>query len=115
MTPVKQQGTSSRRGKTRIAVTKSAIVTSLDGARQFACTISDFSKDGARVAVTKAAHGLEECYLINMAERTAHKSAVKWRSNREIGLSYLRTISLADIEDPALGFLLSAWMKHATR
>ena len=116
MPQVKHQG-ASRRKRERIVVPKAAIVTSLDGSKQFACTMNDFSKDGARVALPNAAQGFvfEECYLINVAERAAHKSRVIWRSNREVGLSYLDSTPLADIRSPALGFLLSAWMKHATR
>ena len=94
-----------RRPKPRRRVLLSGRVSLSEGVHHFDCTIRDLTDAGARITVAKSQLIPSSVFLINMRDRTVHESKVVWNNGREVGLSFSRSFSLAEIPDPKLLYL----------
>ena len=91
------------------------LVTYFDGAQCFGCTIRDLSETGARITLPQRRIIPANVYLINFRAGVAYEATVAWRAERDGGLSFLRTISLAELSDSKLGYLKKLWSSRAIR
>jgi hypothetical protein len=91
------------------------IVAFADGSRSFDCTFRDLSETGALIAMGKNAQFPPEFYLINIRDRCAYEAKVARNNGAEVGVTFQKTLPLADLSDPKLTFLKRLWMAKATR
>jgi hypothetical protein len=91
------------------------IVTFLEGAVHFDCTIRDLTEAGARITVPRNQPMPSHIHLINMRDRIAYESHVAWNTGREAGLTFRKTIPLETLNDPELAFLKTLWHDRSVR
>jgi hypothetical protein len=84
------------------------------GKHSFNCTIRDITDTGARVVV-RGQQFPGNFYLINIRDRVVYDAKIIWNSGSEVGVSFKNTIRLAEIVDPALGYLSDLWYTQAPR
>jgi hypothetical protein len=85
------------------------------GDRIYDCTFRDLSATGARLAVGKNAQLPPDFYLINIRDRCVYEAKLVRSDGIEVGVTFQKTIPLADISDPELIYLKRLWMARATR
>jgi hypothetical protein len=84
------------------------------GKHSFNCTIRDITDTGARIAIAGQQFPAN-FYLINIRDRVVYDARVTWNSGSEVGVSFKNTLRLAEIVDPALGYLSELWYTQAPR
>jgi hypothetical protein len=104
-----------RRPKRRNRVLLSGVVSYAKGEHHFGCGIRDITDTGARIVVPKNHQFPSTFYLINIRDRIAYDAKIVWNGGKEVGVSFKKTYPLADIVDPALGFLRRLWHAWAVR
>ena len=104
-----------RRPKGRKRVLLTGIVTFAEGGRSFDCTFRNLSETGARIAMGKNAQFPSEFYLINVRDRCAYAAKLVWNNGTEVGVTFHKTLALADLSDPKLAYLKRLWMAKAAR
>lgn len=104
-----------RRSGNRRRALLGAIVTYDDGKFSFPCTVRDLSETGARIAIPNGAQIPSQFYLIIVRDCVAYDARRTWQNGAEAGADFDRTIHLADISDPALGYLNRLWLERAAR
>ncbi len=107
--------TAERRALGRKRVLMTGVIAYNQGVHAVDCTIRDLTAHGARVAFSRSQPIPPAVWLINVRERMAYDTRVCWRHEQDIGLAFLRTLNLGDIDDPSLGFLRRLWLSKAAR
>jgi hypothetical protein len=90
-------------------------VTFNDGAHVFDCTIRDLSKSGARITVPGQQPIASHVYLINIRDRVVYDAVVVWNRGGHAGLSFQKTLQLAELTDKHLDYLKRLWLERAMR
>lgn len=108
-------GQPAERRKARKPVLLTGIIASAGGDSSLDCTIRDLSETGARIVPAKGAQCPDEFYLINVRDRVAYKAKLVRSEGLEAGIVFQKTLPLAAVTDPALGFLKKMWLSKATR
>jgi hypothetical protein len=104
-----------RRPKNRKSVLLTGVIALAGGERTFDCTFRDLSATGARIAVGKNAQLPPEFYLINIRDRCVYEAKLVRMDGTEAGVTFQKTLPLADLSDPKLAFLKRLWMAKAAR
>jgi hypothetical protein len=91
------------------------IVTFADGAVSFDCIIRNQSAGGAKLSHAKDVQLPAHFHLINIRDRIVYEVELIWSKESESGVSYKKQMPLADIDDPALGYLARLWLARAGR
>lgn len=86
-----------------------------DGAHVFDCTIRDLSTGGARITVPGQQPIAQNVYLINIRDRVVYEAVVVWNRGGQAGLSFQRTMPIAELADQRLDYLKRLWLERATR
>ena len=86
-----------------------------NGERVFDCTIRDLSEGGARITVPGQQPIAPHVFLINIRDRVVYEARVVWNRGGHAGLSFQRTIPLAELTDKHLEYLRRLWLERATR
>ena len=73
-----------------------------NGAALRDCTVLDVSEDGARVTVASPAQLPKEFYLVLSKHRTRRRCRLVWRSDEEVGLSYLGPLEFWRLPAPSI-------------
>jgi len=76
-----------------------------NGDQSFACTIRDWTEQGARIAVRGTPIIPARFFLLNLTTRTVHNASVMWSDGRELGLQFLSTCSFENMDAAGLSFL----------
>jgi hypothetical protein len=84
-----------------------------EGAHVLDCTIRDISATGARITLRSRSSIPANVYLIDMANRIAHESAVVSEREGGYGLKFLKTYPLAQVNKPELCYLKRIWIQYA--
>jgi hypothetical protein len=103
-----------RAPKRRNRVLLGGVISYADGKHSFSCTIRDITDKGARVGV-RGQQFPPNFYLINIRDRLVYDAKVIWNRGTDVGVSFQNSFRLAEIVDPALGYLRSLWLGHAGR
>ena len=98
----------------RNRVVLGGVISYADGAHSFNCAIRDITDTGARVVV-RGQQFPSGFYLINIRDRLVYDAKVVWNNGSAVGVSFKKTIRLADIVDPALSYLPNLWLARAPR
>ncbi len=56
-----------------------------------------------------------EFYLINIRDRCAYQAKLVRNDGAEVGVTFQKTLPLADLSDPKLAYLKRLWMAKAAR
>ena len=110
-----KSGSSERRPKARKQVLLTGIIASHDGDQSLDCTIRDLSETGARIVPAKGVLLPADFYLINVRDRVAYDAKLVRSNGAEAGVHFNKTLPLAQLDNPALGFLKRMWLSKATR
>jgi len=110
-----QSGPGERRPKNRKSVLLTGVIALAGGERSFDCTFRDLSATGARLAVGKSAQLPPDFYLINIRDRCVYQAKLVRTDGTEVGVTFQKTMPLADLSDPKLAFLKRLWMAKAAR
>ena len=110
-----QSGPAERRPKNRKSVLLTGVIALAGGERSFDCTFRDLSATGARLAVGKSAQLPPDFYLINIRDRCVYQAKLVRTDGTEVGVTFQKTMPLADLSDPKLAFLKRLWMAKAAR
>jgi len=86
-----------------------------DGAHVFDCTIRDLSTGGARITVPGQQPIARNVFLINIRDRVVYEADVVWNKGGHAGLSFRRTLQIADLADKDLEYLRRLWLERAAR
>ena len=74
------------------------------------CVIRDLSDHGARVAVPSAAwKAPREIHLLSLREGRVYSGEVVWNRGRYLGLNFSQVRPAAEITDPMLAPIKTAW------
>jgi hypothetical protein len=74
------------------------------------CVIRDLSDHGARVAVPSAAwKAPKEIHLLSLREGRVYSGEVVWNRGRYLGLNFSQVRPVAEITDPMLAPIKTAW------
>jgi len=91
------------------------IIAFAGGERVYDCTFRDLSATGARIAVGKNVQLPPEFYLINIRDRCVYEAKLVRTEGAEAGVTFQKTVPLADLSDPKLAYLKRLWIAKATR
>ena len=101
----------------RKAVRKKVLVSGkiiwAEGAHVLDCSIIDISATGARVALHAQQTMPETVFLLDMANRTAHKATVVSQRADGFGLKFLNSQKLADMTAPEMRYLKRIYLDAA--
>lgn len=86
-----------------------------DGAHVFDCTIRDLSDGGARITVPGQQPIAPRVFLINIRDRIVYEAVVAWNRGGQAGLSFEKTMPLANLTDKRLDYLKRLWLERASR
>ena len=111
--PLSPSGDKRRRRRTRSLL--SGVVTYNNGAESLSCTVRNFSKTGACVAVPPGVTFPDRLFLIIVRHRIAHEAVVMWYDKHQAGLKFERSITLDDRMDHRLAYLTELWRENAPR
>jgi hypothetical protein len=73
-----------------------------NGAAQRDCTVVDVSEDGARIMVASPAELPQEFYLVLSKHGTRRRCRLVWRSDEEVGMSYLGPLEFVRLSAPSI-------------
>ena len=104
-----------RQPKPRRRVLLSGLVTWSDGARSFQCTIRNLTDNGARISLPPGQTVPTNIHFINVRERTAHEALVVWNNGSDAGIAFVKTYSLANLNEPKLEYLNRLWHSVSDR
>ncbi len=79
------------------------------------CTVRDLSEDGARIKVPDGQAVPQNVYFLELRSGAVHEARVVWRRLPEVGLQFVKTCSLADLENPDLRTLRRLWTESRER
>jgi len=115
--PKKADAPSGDGSELRKAVRKKVLVTGKiiwdEGAHVADCSILDMSATGARVAIKTHQTVPETVFLLDMANRMAHKATVASQRADGFGLKFLNSWKLADVAAPDLRYLKRIYVQAA--
>jgi hypothetical protein len=78
------------------------------------CTIRDLTPRGARIAIDPQAVS-DDPFLIVVRQATAYESCTVWRDEREVGLSFIRSIDLSGKTPVNLRAIQRMWLELTPR
>jgi PilZ domain len=84
-----------------------------DGAHVLDCSIRDVSATGARVTLAPGRSMPANVYLLDMVNRTAYEATVVSERAGGFGLKFLKTLPLAQVNEPELRYLKRIWLQYA--
>jgi hypothetical protein len=93
------------KSRKRVFLGATVVFTSANIVRHYDCAIRDISESGARIAVLNGQPVPSHLFLVVARDRVIHEARVVWNTGREAGLSFSRTLKLADLDAPALRHL----------
>ena len=73
-----------------------------NGAAPRDCTVLDVSEDGARIMVAFPAELPKEFYLVLSKQGTRRRCQLVWRSDEEVGISYLGPLEFGRLSAPSI-------------
>ncbi len=79
------------------------------------CLVRDMSADGARIKIPEGQAVPPNLYLLELRSGVVHEARVAWRRLPEVGLEFVRTCSLTDLENPDLQTLRRLWTESRER
>ena len=96
---------SERRKPSRRRTFLGALAVSRNGAHTIECTIRNLSEQGGRIGIAKGQAIPKHLYLIVSGRAIAYEAVVAWIRTREVGLSFVRPLTLESLKGSELDFL----------
>lgn len=106
---------SERRPHKRRRMLLGGVVVFGGGACAFDCSIRNLSETGAKIVCAKGVQLPASFHLILVRDRIVCDAQLSWRQDDAYGVAFKQRVPLAEVADPALGYLTQLWLSRAGR